>query len=314
MVDITLKSYEVKGIRLNVAESGKGEPLVLIHGWSNNWQGWTLLAEQLSPQYHLLMVDLPGFGDSGPSPDYSIEFLADLLADFIARFHPKTRAIIGGSMGTLIASELVKRHPKSCKQLILLGAFFERPSIGFIAKLYKNFIYSVQDSQFWQNAFQYWVGTRLFAYGIEYFLNAYRFNKKLVDLYSLPGKRKINGKAYLELGAQLKNYQLSGTLSQIKLPIFLIFGTHDRYVCPEYAKRVVQELNLPQLAISFISECGHNPAYEQPEKSAELIRIFLKSYEQPKGRELLARISGIVSRLPGLGSLFDRFKHRISDG
>ena len=65
---------------MNVAEIGQGKPLVFIHGWSNNWVGWTLLAEKLAPRYKLYLMDLPGFGDSDPLPKYTVEKEADYVA------------------------------------------------------------------------------------------------------------------------------------------------------------------------------------------------------------------------------------------
>ena len=73
--EIKTKKYKVGDILLNVAIAGQGEPLIFIHGWSNSWIGWTLLARQLSSYYTLYMVDLPGFGDSDSLPRYSLEII-----------------------------------------------------------------------------------------------------------------------------------------------------------------------------------------------------------------------------------------------
>src|SRR3972149_9618178 len=94
---VKTKRYKVKDIYINVAETGDGDPLIFIHGWSNSWIGWTLLANELSPYYKLYLIDLPGFGDSDSLPRYSLEIVNRYLSEFIDKYVPSPRAIIGAS-------------------------------------------------------------------------------------------------------------------------------------------------------------------------------------------------------------------------
>ncbi len=68
---------DVEGIRLHVAEAGEGEPLLMLHGWPQNWFMWRHLVPALGGRYRLLMPDLRGFGWSdAPASGYGTERLA----------------------------------------------------------------------------------------------------------------------------------------------------------------------------------------------------------------------------------------------
>src|SRR3989344_7829368 len=108
--EIKTKKYKVGDILLNVAIAGRGEPLIFIHGWSNSWIGWTLLARELSPYYKLYMLDLPGFGDSDPLPSYSLEIINSYLSEFIDKHVSSPKAIIGASAGTFVAVHVADTH------------------------------------------------------------------------------------------------------------------------------------------------------------------------------------------------------------
>jgi pimeloyl-ACP methyl ester carboxylesterase len=68
---------EVDGIRFHIAEAGGGEPLVMLHGWPQNWYMWRRLVAPLGERYRLIMPDLRGLGWSDAPPSgYNKERLA----------------------------------------------------------------------------------------------------------------------------------------------------------------------------------------------------------------------------------------------
>ncbi len=75
---------DVKGLRMHVAFAGDedAEPLVLLHGWPQNWFAWNKLIGPLSQHYRVVCPDLRGFGWSeAPRGSYEKSVLA---ADVIA--------------------------------------------------------------------------------------------------------------------------------------------------------------------------------------------------------------------------------------
>lgn len=63
---------EVDGVRIHYQEKGTGTPLVLLHGYTSSTYTWKDVFEPLSQKYHVVAIDLKGFGFSEkPDGDYS---------------------------------------------------------------------------------------------------------------------------------------------------------------------------------------------------------------------------------------------------
>nr|WP_246279649.1 alpha/beta hydrolase [Psychromicrobium silvestre] len=100
----------------------EAQTVVLIHGIGMGQQYFGLLRDELVKSFHVLLVDLPGFGDS-PEPEHSLPMprLADLLAECLRESQSAPVVLLGHSMGTQIVSELAVRHPELLSHLVLIA-------------------------------------------------------------------------------------------------------------------------------------------------------------------------------------------------
>lgn len=89
--------------------SGKGEPVVLVHGLGSCHEIWDEMLPQLQPGHELLAVDLPGFGQSPPLPEPSLEGLADAIESEMDAAGWKRAHLVGHSMGGWMVLELASR-------------------------------------------------------------------------------------------------------------------------------------------------------------------------------------------------------------
>jgi pimeloyl-ACP methyl ester carboxylesterase len=99
--------------------------IVFIHGASNDHSAWTLLARWFAHHGHsVLALDLPGHMKSaGPLlPD--IEALADWVLAATSAAGVQRAALVGHSMGSLIALEAAGRAPERATQLVLIGSTY----------------------------------------------------------------------------------------------------------------------------------------------------------------------------------------------
>ncbi len=101
---------------------GQGGPaLVLIHGWSCDHTMWRFNTPELSKKYKLVLVDMPGHGNSGrPRVDYTFDFLVRGVAAAIKASGVKNPVLAGHSMGAPIAREVVRRNPGLASGLIIV--------------------------------------------------------------------------------------------------------------------------------------------------------------------------------------------------
>ncbi len=94
-------------------ESGKGFPVLLLHGFCETHEIWKQLINPLSGEYRVIAVDLPGFGMSKPLPTpHSIQDVADSVLAFISKDLKVEKCIVlGHSLGGYVALAMVDKHP-----------------------------------------------------------------------------------------------------------------------------------------------------------------------------------------------------------
>lgn len=100
-------------------EAGRGEPLLLLHGFPHDRRLWEAQLAAPPAAARLIAVDLPGFGESASTEVPSLDAWADwCVAVMDALSLPK--AVVGGlSMGGYLALALWRRHPTRVRGLIL---------------------------------------------------------------------------------------------------------------------------------------------------------------------------------------------------
>ncbi len=113
------------GVTLQVAEAGDpdGQPVLFLHGFSDSWFSWSLVADRLPPGFRAIMPDQRGHGGSAkPACCYA---LADLTADAVAVLDAlgiERAAVVGHSMGSFVAQRVATEHPARVSKLALLGS------------------------------------------------------------------------------------------------------------------------------------------------------------------------------------------------
>jgi pimeloyl-ACP methyl ester carboxylesterase len=109
-----------------VAVLGRGEPLLLLHGFDSSLLEFRRLAPLLAGRAQLFIPDLYGFGFSPRRPDAAydpagvIHHLAALLEAMASRVD-RPVGVIGASMGGSVAMELARRFPERVNRLLLLS-------------------------------------------------------------------------------------------------------------------------------------------------------------------------------------------------
>ena len=107
-----------------VAISGRGEPLLLIHGFDSCFLEFRRLAPLLEDSNRLIIPDLYGFGFC-PRPlndNYGLEMIISQLTALLKELtREEPVGIIGASMGGTVSIELARRNPNKINKLLLLS-------------------------------------------------------------------------------------------------------------------------------------------------------------------------------------------------
>jgi pimeloyl-ACP methyl ester carboxylesterase len=111
---------EWKGVGLRYYVGGAGPPLLLVHGLGGAAANWTLLAPALLAHHRLLVPDLPGHGGSSPlAAAPTLNPFADVVAELARREDMLPAAVVGHSMGGVVALRLALRQPEAVRGLLL---------------------------------------------------------------------------------------------------------------------------------------------------------------------------------------------------
>jgi pimeloyl-ACP methyl ester carboxylesterase len=98
---------------------GRGRPVIFVHGWVGSWRYWVQAMQACSVSFRAYALDLWGFGDTARSPAmYSLEQQALLLDRFLQELGIAKVALIGHSLGALIAASFTRRSPEMVDRLM----------------------------------------------------------------------------------------------------------------------------------------------------------------------------------------------------
>lgn len=113
---------------LQVTELGTGgASLVFLHGMGGTRTDWLPLVKRLKDRYRLVMVELPGHGNS-PLPDpFSLEAAADAIDSVVALQKAESTIVIGQGLGGMLALHALARHPGRARGLVLVDAALKSP-------------------------------------------------------------------------------------------------------------------------------------------------------------------------------------------
>lgn len=119
-----IPSYHVKVDSLNLHYKclGQGQPVVLIHGSSNDWREWQMNLPILAREFRVYALDLPGFGLSESSEPLSLPWMSSFLNSFMHESGINKAHLIGHSLGGMIALAFALDFPERVGKVVLVNS------------------------------------------------------------------------------------------------------------------------------------------------------------------------------------------------
>jgi pimeloyl-ACP methyl ester carboxylesterase len=123
------KFAEVNGVRLHYLIAGKGDPILLLHGYAETSRMWLPLIAKLASNHTVVAPDLRGFGQSSaPAGGYTKKEMAqDIHALMVKLGYSKAR-IVGHDIGLMVAYAYAAQYPGEVDRIVLMDAFL--PGVG----------------------------------------------------------------------------------------------------------------------------------------------------------------------------------------
>jgi pimeloyl-ACP methyl ester carboxylesterase len=119
-----VQQIEVRGLTIAFERTGRGPPLVLLHGGLSDHREWRRQLDDLADEFTVVAWDAPGCGGSSDPPEtFRLPGYAACLAGFIDALGLELPHVLGLSWGSTLALELYRLRPEMPRSLILTAAY-----------------------------------------------------------------------------------------------------------------------------------------------------------------------------------------------
>lgn len=277
-------SYQtVNGLRYAVEEAGKGEALLLLHGFTGSLATWHGLWPRLAARFRVIAVDLPGHGDSDAPADPARYTMARVAADLVTlleRRAARPAHWLGYSMGGRLALYAALHHPQAVRTLLL-----ESASPGLATAAEREQRRAADDA----------LAARIERDGVVRFVDQWEQLPLFAGLARLPAAARselrrqrlansavglANSLRGMGTGAQASLWE---QLAAISAPALLVVGAEDHKFV-DINGRMAAQLRAAELRT--IADAGHTVHLEQPGAFLATILDFLAAGLQPDGQRL----------------------------
>lgn len=266
--DIEISKANIPKFNIPYTKTGKGDIILLIHGFGGDKDNWTRMAPYLKSKFQLIAPDLPGFGESDRLPEerYSISDQVARVREFKEALGIKKFHLVGNSMGGSIAATYALKFPDDLLSLILID------SAGVTSPTKSELTLELEKGN-----------NPLLVNNAKDFdrLMDFNFHKKpyipdTIKQYFAEravSNREFNEKIFRDIRGEIGN--LEQNLSKIKTPTLILWGDKDRVIHPDSA--IVFNKGIPNSKLIIFKDCGHIPQLERPEDTGKAISEFIKA-------------------------------------
>jgi abhydrolase domain-containing protein 6 len=270
---VRLRTARAGDHQLAYLEGGRGDPVVLMHGFGGDKDLWAPLAALLTHRVRVIAPDLPGFGDSDyqPAASYDIASQLDRLAALFDELELDRVHLVGAAMGGQLAGAFAAKHPERVTSLTLLAPDGVTPPNP------THMQRAQQKGELPQVARTREEYDRLLALSSARPMPLPR-RMKLALIDRGLARAEINHKIGTDL---LENpMPLEPLLADIEAPAAVLWGFDDRIADPS-GLDVFRE-KLPHARTLGLESCGHMPMLERPIETAKHVLGLVLA--QPEAR------------------------------
>lgn len=240
----------IKNVKVNYIDYGVDErgTILLLHGWGQNIEMMKPLGDGYAKEYRILIMDLPGFGDS-TEPDFawSVSDYVDMVHEFLNELKIENVIIMGHSFGGKVGLLYASRYEVS--KLVLFGSPFKKEvqKLSLKTRVLKQL-------------------------------------KKVPGLNKLESfaKKHIGSTDYRNASPVMReilvntvNLDITEEVRKITCSTLIIWGTLDEAVPVERAYEL--EKLIKDAGVVVYEGCTHYAYLERLQQTLNVVRIFLES-------------------------------------
>ena len=254
----------VGGVSLHYVESGRGEPLLLLHGNAGSGRVWRKVLPTLARSFHVIAHDRQGFGDSEPGEptDAGPHAYARELARFMDALGIERAHVVGLSFGGMVAQCFALAFPKRLDRLVLVGTTADRTGRDVQATL------DELERDGWAA-----VAKRLTRSWFRPDADPSDVGEALT--IALQSSRRLREVTVRALGS----FDIVSEIPRIRAPMLIVVGEND-VTCPPACSAQLHA-SIAQSRLCTVPDCAHLVPIEQPHAFSRHVLAFLHEERSP---------------------------------
>jgi pimeloyl-ACP methyl ester carboxylesterase len=241
-------------VSMHIERHGQGEKILFIHGSGWNTHMWYSQRDYLKSSMEVVLVDLPGHGESSGDGYDSVKECTDAVHEMI-REHDLGRCYIAGhSLGGAIAISLSLAYPDMLKGVILIGT---GARLRVLPQILEGIINDKENTV--RN------------------ISELAFSKKTQSVLkgqAIYETMKCKGEVIYKDFCACNRFDVMDTVNSICVPTLIICGIDDALTLPKYSLYLHEAINGSRLAL--IDDAGHMVMMEKPMEVNRAIEGFVK--------------------------------------
>lgn len=259
--------------KLHYTITGRGPAIVFLPGMGLDLHIFDTITLLLQSRYTCIQLDNWGSGNSpAPKGSYTIDFMADKVAETLRELNLSDLVLVGHSMGGFLAMTLAAKIIFPISKLILIStsptgklkSLGREENVAHVLKnrtgtpleqIYRNLRISVGKTYYEEKSeeFELFVQDRLHHIG--------------------------PGRGFAGQQAAARKFDARPFIQHITCPSLIIHGTGDQLISSNCAVKLFELLPVSNLEI--FNDIGHMPMIEVPKRTADAIDQFVKSKDHP---------------------------------
>lgn len=262
-----MPKVKINDISMYYELHGKGQPIVLIPGFSVDHLTWQFIVDILKPRYQLLLLNNRGSGQTDvPAEPYNINQMADDIVGLCAHVGIKQAHFVGNSMGGFLTQTLAYRYPALIKSVVIANSAIK--TRGTCYHLFLEALLAFRKENVPMDALL--KSSFSWVFSCE-FLNRPNMLETLLQL-SLNNPYPFTTAGFEGQYAAMSNFNSQQWLKEIAVPTLIISADEDLIFPEKLSQQLYQ--TIPHAKYYCFENCGHVPHVEQPEKFVEVLEEF----------------------------------------
>ena len=251
---------------LHYTRTGRGKPLLLVHGLGATCSSWDTISPALSQAREVIAVDLPGHGQTPEEADSgTFSGLARSLDDWLGAEKLAGIDMVGSSLGARLVLEIARRGRAGAVVALDPGGFWQgwertffkatiMPSVALVRAL-RPVLPVITRNVAGRTALMAQLSARPWALDPAFVAR---------ELKSLANTRTVNS-----LVKDLANGAMQAGPANTAAPVVIGWGRKDRLCLPQQAVRAIRAF--PEATLHWFERSGHFPMWDQPEETVRVI-------------------------------------------